>query len=55
LLEQHLNPITTRRLTTPGIRRGSRLEVEADGGSVAAWLCGQIGATGQVVATDRDR
>jgi hypothetical protein len=52
-LEQHLDPITRRRLTTPGIRRGSRLEVEAGGGSVAAWLCGQIGATGQVAATDR--
>jgi ubiquinone/menaquinone biosynthesis C-methylase UbiE len=55
LLEQQLDPMTKRRLTSLGIRHGSRcLEVGAGGGSVAAWLCEQIGPTGQVVATDID-
>jgi len=53
LLEHHLDPMTKRRMTALGIRHGLRcLEVGAGGGSVAAWLCEQIGPTGRVVATD---
>jgi SAM-dependent methyltransferase len=53
LLEQHLDPMTKRRMTTLGVRAGSRcLEVGAGGGSVAIWLCEQVGTTGRVVATD---
>lgn len=53
LLEQHLDPMTKRRMTALGIHHGLRcLEVGAGGGSVAAWLCEQVGPTGRVVATD---
>jgi SAM-dependent methyltransferase len=53
LLEQHLDPMTKRRMTALGIRHGWRcLEVGAGGGSMAVWLCEQIGPTGRVVATD---
>jgi SAM-dependent methyltransferase len=53
LLEQYLDPMTKRRMTALGIRHGLRcLEVGAGGGSVAAWLCEQIGPTGRVIATD---
>jgi SAM-dependent methyltransferase len=53
LLEQHLDPMTKRRITMLGIRSGLRcLEVGAEGGSVATWLCEQVGSTGRVVATD---
>jgi ubiquinone/menaquinone biosynthesis C-methylase UbiE len=51
--EQHLDPMTKRRITMLGIRPGMRcLEVGAGGGSVAAWLCEQVGPTGRVIATD---
>lgn len=53
LLEQHLDPMTKRRMTALGIAPGSRcLEIGAGGGSVAAWLCEQVGPSGRVVATD---
>ena len=53
LLEQQLDPMTKRRLIALGIQNGSRcLEVGAGGGSVAVWLCEQVGPTGRVVATD---
>jgi SAM-dependent methyltransferase len=53
LLEQCLDPMTKRRITALGIHRGMQcLEVGAGGGSVAAWLCEQVGPTGQVIATD---
>jgi SAM-dependent methyltransferase len=53
LLEQHLDPMTKRRVTMLGIRPGMRcLEVGAGGGSMAAWLCEQVGPTGRVTATD---
>ena len=55
LLEEYLDPITKRRAMMLGIRRGSRcLEVGAGNGSVATWLCGQVGPSGRVVATDID-
>jgi SAM-dependent methyltransferase len=53
LSEQYLDPMTKRRMTALGIHEGLRcLEVGAGGGSVAAWLCEQIGPAGRVVATD---
>ena len=53
LLEQYLDPMTKRRLSMLGVGLGSRcLEVGAGGGSIAAWMCEQVGAAGSVVATD---
>ncbi|WP_051661172.1 methyltransferase domain-containing protein [Bosea sp. 117] len=53
LLEQLLDPMTMRRLTALGLGPGARcLEVGAGGGSVARWLCAQVGPSGHVVATD---
>src|SRR5215469_5259552 len=53
LLEQHLDPMTKRRMTMLGLREGARcLEIGAGGGSVAVWLCEQVGSTGRVIATD---
>ena len=53
LLEQYLDPITKRRMGNLGVRPGSRcLEIAAGGGSIATWLCEQVGPTGRVVATD---
>jgi 2-polyprenyl-3-methyl-5-hydroxy-6-metoxy-1,4-benzoquinol methylase len=55
LLEQHLDPITKRRLLMLGVGRGwSVLEVGAGGGSIARWLCRQVGNEGHVTATDID-
>lgn len=53
LLEQYLDPMTKRRMSMLGLRNGSRcLEVGAGAGSVAVWLCEQVGPAGRVVATD---
>ena len=53
LLELYLDPMTKRRMIALGIQHGFRcLEVGAGAGSVAAWLCEQVGPTGRVVATD---
>jgi ubiquinone/menaquinone biosynthesis C-methylase UbiE len=53
LLEQYLDPMTKRRMSALGIRQGWRcLEVGAGSGSVAVWLCDQIGPAGRVFATD---
>lgn len=53
LLEQHLDPMTRRRMGTLGVTEGWRcLEVGGGGGSVARWLCEQVGVTGHVTATD---
>jgi SAM-dependent methyltransferase len=55
LLEQHLDPITQRRLAALGVGTGWRcLEVGGGGGSIARWLCRQVGADGHVTATDID-
>lgn len=52
-LEQCLDPVTIARLTSLNLPRGARCwEIGAGAGSVAAWLATQIGAAGQVVATD---
>ncbi len=53
LLEQRLDPITTRRLERFGLPSGARcLDVGAGGGSIARWLCRHVGSTGRVTATD---
>jgi ubiquinone/menaquinone biosynthesis C-methylase UbiE len=55
LLEQHLDPMTQRRLNALGVREGWHcLEVVGGGGSIAQWLCRQVGAEGRVTATDID-
>ncbi len=55
LLEQHLDPMTQRRLLAIGLSRGWRcLEVGGGGGSIARWLCSRVGAEGHVTATDID-
>lgn len=53
LLEQMLDPMTQRRINMLGVGHGARcLEVAAGSGSIARWLCEQVGQTGSVVATD---
>lgn len=55
LLEQHLDPMTERRLAMLGVDHGwSALEVGGGGGSIAQWLCRQVGTDGHVTATDID-
>jgi len=45
--------MTQRRLAVLGVSQGwSVLEVGGGGGSIAQWLCRQVGADGQVTATD---
>jgi ubiquinone/menaquinone biosynthesis C-methylase UbiE len=46
---------TIRHLTKIGVDQGWRCwEIGAGHGSIASWLCGQVGATGSVLATDID-
>ncbi len=53
LLEFYLDPKTKRRALSLGVGGGWRcLEVGAGGGSIARWLSEQVGANGNVVATD---
>ena len=55
LLEQYLDPITHRRLSSLGLGPGWHcLEVGGGGGSVARSLSAQVGADGRVVGTDID-
>ncbi len=55
LLEQHLDPMTQRRLVMLGLGLGwNVLEVGGGGGSIAQWLCGRVGTDGHVMATDID-
>lgn len=50
-----LDPGTRRHLAATGVGAGWRcLEVGAGIGSVAQWLCEQVGPSGEVVATDLD-
>src|SRR5207249_186653 len=52
--EAALDPFTIWWLEKIGVKEGWRcLEVGAGGGSIAEWLCRRVGATGRVVATDR--
>lgn len=55
LLEDHADATTMRRLRDAGLRRGSScLEIGAGRGSIARWLCGEVGASGHVTALDVD-
>src|SRR5262249_49342853 len=55
LLEQCLDPSTRSRIKSLGVADGWQcLEAGAGGGSVAQWLCRQVGAAGRVVSTDID-
>lgn len=52
-LEEYLDPLTQRRMMKLKICAGLKcLEIGGGGGSVATWLCEQVGPTGRVVATD---
>ena len=49
------DPGTIRHLTEIGVGSGWHcLEVGAGGGSIATWLCDQVGSNGHVLATDID-
>ncbi len=49
-----LDEFTATRLVATGVADGARcLEVGAGNGSIARWLGGRVGPTGQVLATDR--
>jgi SAM-dependent methyltransferase len=53
LLEALFDPWTIRILEKIGVGEGWRcLEIAAGGGSIAEWLCRQVGSNGHVVATD---
>jgi len=53
LLETVSDPWTIRNLAIVGVAEGWRcLEVAGGGGSIAAWLCRQVGSSGHVLATD---
>ena len=55
LLEHAWDPFTTGRLAAIGVGPGFRcLELGGGGGSIARWLCRQVGASGHVTATDLD-
>jgi SAM-dependent methyltransferase len=55
LLELGADPSTMRTLRKIGVAAGWHcLEVAGGGGSIAAWLCSQVGAAGHVMATDLD-
>jgi ubiquinone/menaquinone biosynthesis C-methylase UbiE len=52
-LEAVWNPWTIRNFGKVGVREGWHcLEIAGGGGSIAEWLCRQVGSTGHVVATD---
>lgn len=55
LLEQCLDPITTRSLDAIGVEAGWRcLELGGGGGSVTRMLCDRVGPAGRVAAVDLD-
>nr|MDT0656635.1 class I SAM-dependent methyltransferase [Micromonospora sp. DSM 115978] len=52
-LSEILDPFTIGRLDGVGVPTGGRCwEVGAGNGSVATWLAGRVGPTGEVIATD---
>ena len=53
LLEQHLDPLTKRRLESLGVAKGNRcLEIGGGRGSITQWLSSVVGPSGRVTATD---
>lgn len=55
LLEQCLDPLTTRSLDAIGVKAGWRgLELGGGGGSVTRMLCDRVGPAGRVTAVDLD-
>lgn len=55
LLEQCLDPMTTRSLDAIGVKPGWRcLELGGGGGSVTRMLCDRVGPAGRVAAVDLD-
>src|SRR5918999_4558163 len=55
LLEQCLDPITTRSLDAIGVEAGWRcLELGGGGGSVTRMFCDRVGPGGRVTAVDLD-
>lgn len=55
LLEMGADPWTIRNLRQIGVVPGWHcLEVAGGGGSIAAWLCNEVGPSGHVMATDLD-
>jgi SAM-dependent methyltransferase len=53
LLEQHLDPLTRRRIQRLGVGAGARcLEIGGGRGSVTRWLSELVGPAGHVIATD---
>lgn len=53
LLEQHLDPLTKRRIQRLGISQGARcLEIGGGRGSITRWLSDVVGPAGRVIATD---
>ncbi len=54
-LEALYDPGSIRLLESVGVGAGWHcLEIAGGGGSITAWLCDRVGATGKVVATDTD-
>jgi SAM-dependent methyltransferase len=55
LLEAVHDPWTIRNFGKLGVKQGWRcLEIAGGGGSIAAWLCRQVGGSGHVIVTDLD-
>ena len=53
LLEEHLDPLSIRRLSRCEIARGANcLEIGGGRGSIARWLATRVGPTGRVTVTD---
>ena len=53
LFQQHLDPLTIRRIERLGIGHGAKcLEVGGGRGSITRWLAERVGPEGQVTATD---
>lgn len=54
-LARTYDPVSTRALAGAGVRAGWRCwEVGGGGGTIAAWLAGQVGPEGSVLVTDID-
>ena len=52
-IEAGLDPFSMECLQKIGVATGWRCaEIGAGGGSIAEWLCRQVGPSGRVVATD---